>query len=189
MAPSRGKVTKTPPTPNAKSVSLLATRTEVFNHAPLVEASIQCYNKCTLAMQDIMRRISVVVPCDLQYRDYVGALLVQLCREVEEKGEPRPFCHQVISAFNEAFNNLAIHGKISQPIRIVIDLTDKRLIIEFHHDGESFKVESVKTPDLNDVRESGMGLFIMTSFMHKIEYASAEGDLTKVLRMTRYLNG
>ncbi|MCP4680250.1 MAG: ATP-binding protein [Deltaproteobacteria bacterium] len=138
------------------------------------------------------KRVSILVPCDLEFRDAVGGLVRQVCERLEEHGEPSGFANQVISAFNEAFNNLATHGGQGLKTRDVlvnIDISDTQLIIEFQDDGESFEFKSYKIPDLTKLRESGMGLSIMRAFMDNLKYSSGDGNLANVLRLERNLTG
>ncbi len=138
------------------------------------------------------KQISILVSRDLEFRDPVGGLVRQICERLEEQGEPPGFTNQVISAFNEAFNNLATHGGQdleTKDILINIDVNDTQLLIEFQDDGESFELKHYKNPDLTKLRESGMGLSIMRAFMDTINYSPGQQSLANVLRLERILTG
>jgi len=134
-------------------------------------------------------KIITLVPCQLEFRDTVGAQVRQICTRLEKDGEPKGFADQVVSAFNEAFNNCVAHS-YSEPdettILIFIEVTDSQLIIEFDDDGKSFDLEK-DAPTVGELCESGMGLFIMRSFMSKLEYTSKNKKTANVLRMVRDL--
>ena len=71
-------------------------------------------------------RISLLVPCQLASRDAVSSLVEHICIQIEKEGEPEGFRHQIVSAFNEAFNNLARHGEKelkNANIMIVVEVT------------------------------------------------------------------
>ncbi len=139
-------------------------------------------------------RISVLVPCKLAYRDTVGAMVTQVCSQLEKVSEPDGFTYQVISAFNEAFNNHAKHGDVTRngdkqrDILIVISVTNRQLVIEFQDDGKPFKLDNTEKPDLSQLRESGMGLFIMRAFMSELSYKAGSDNKANVLRLVRNLS-
>jgi serine/threonine-protein kinase RsbW len=128
-------------------------------------------------------------------RDAVSSLVEHICVQLEKESEPEGFRYQVVSAFNEAFNNLARHGgeKLKDKnIMVVVEVTDSQIIIELHDSGKGFnflkKLEQ-DVPEPGELRESGMGLFIMRSFMSELKYQSSTEDGVNVLRMVRNLTG
>jgi serine/threonine-protein kinase RsbW len=131
-------------------------------------------------------KLSVVVPCDMRFRDPVGALLQLLCQPLGADGETLGY--QVVSAFNEAFNNLSQYAYPDRAgdVEIQVELRSDRLIIELHDDGERFDFDEVEAPDLGEMPESGLGIFIMRSFMSKVCYQP--GGEKNVLRMERRLD-
>lgn len=131
-------------------------------------------------------KLSVVVPCELRFRDPVGALLQLLCQQLDTDGQTLGY--QVVSAFNEAFNNLTQYAYPDREgeVEIQIELRSDRLIIELHDDGERFDFDEVDAPDLGEMPESGLGIFIMRSFMSEVRYHP--GGEKNVLRMERRLD-
>ena len=136
--------------------------------------------------------ISLLVMCKLSLRDTVGAMIGQICDRLEKAGEPEGFKYQVTSAFNEAFNNHAKHGGPElreKEILINVTVTDTQLIIEFQDDGKTFELGGTAKPELSQLRESGMGLFIMRAFMSELYYESGDDRKANVLRLVRNLTG
>jgi anti-sigma regulatory factor (Ser/Thr protein kinase) len=91
----------------------------------------------------------------------------------------------VVSAFGEAFNNVAIHGFRGQPpgsVDIEISWTEEQIVIQMSDSGRSFDPDAVPELALDDLPEGGMGIFIMRSFMDEIEY---EAGPPNVLRMVK----
>jgi serine/threonine-protein kinase RsbW len=135
-------------------------------------------------------RISIILPCDLRYRDAVGAMIQQVCQRLEHEGAEPGLGHQVLSAFNEAFNNLSLHGPESSPAALEVDLqlTAEQLAIEIRDEGDPFDYTEVAPPDLDELPESGLGIFIMRSFMSEVHYLPrADGAGKNRLRMVRDL--
>jgi anti-sigma regulatory factor (Ser/Thr protein kinase) len=138
-------------------------------------------------------RISLLVPCQLISRDAISSLVEHICTRLEQEGEPEGFRYQVVSAFNEAFNNLARHGgeKLkNKEIMVVVEVNELQIIIELHDSGKGFKFPKQtedEVPQPGELRESGMGLFIMSSFMSELKYQSNSEDGVNILRMVRNL--
>lgn len=82
------------------------------------------------------------------------------------------FHAQVISAVGEAFNNVVLHayaGRSDGPVDMRIETAKQQIRIEIRDWGSSFDPGAVPPPALDDLPESGLGLFIMQSFM-KLKY-------------------
>lgn len=145
----------------------------------------------TGARQDEVIRLKI--PCSLEYRDLALRLVAGACSLVRARrveagagGEQaaRAFDEQVVSGFGEAFSNIVLHGK-SPPgadLEIEIEPHDDHLTIRLKDQGRPFELSSVPSPDLGSLPESGMGVFIMKSWMDDVSYRPGDPN---VLSMTR----
>jgi anti-sigma regulatory factor (Ser/Thr protein kinase) len=98
---------------------------------------------------------------------------------------PDDFEAEVVSAFGEAFNNIAVHGfrgKVPEPVQIEVDWDEDKIVITFVDNGLTFAPESVAAPDLDELPEHGMGLFIIKSCMDEVDYRPGPPN---VLRLTK----
>ena len=134
--------------------------------------------------------MQVTVPCDLRYRDAVGALIQQVCQRLEHEGAETGLGFQVVSAFNEAFNNLVQyaypppdHGLVEVELAIGQD----QLTLELLDSGATFELDAVESPDLDGLPETGLGIFIIRSFMTDVSYQAGSGGEKNRLRMIRQL--
>jgi anti-sigma regulatory factor (Ser/Thr protein kinase) len=78
------------------------------------------------------------------------------------------FHAQVVSAVGEAFNNVVLHGyqgRTDGPLDLRIHTGPGRIRIDMRDWGPSFDPKSVPIPALDALPESGLGFFIMQSFM------------------------
>jgi serine/threonine-protein kinase RsbW len=135
--------------------------------------------------------IKLRIPGALMYRDLAVRVVSAASRLVGSKdGVLVPhsdFDDQVVSAFGEAFNNVAIHGfRGCEPgvIEIEIEVGDDFITVRLIDNGKSFDISSVPTPDLDALPESGMGLFIIRSFMSEVSYRAGSPN---VLSLTKRL--
>ncbi len=113
--------------------------------------------------------IRAILPSRLEYRDLAIRLVASACKLVPAGGDD--FSNEVVSAFSEALNNVVIHGGVSpeDEVEIEIDLGEDRLTLRLKDYGMSFDPRTVPSPDLDALPESGMGAFIIMSFMDQVE--------------------
>ncbi len=99
---------------------------------------------------------------------------------------------QVVSAYNEAFNNLAqyaYHGHEQDgDVELLMEVTQTHLALVLRDRGESFDLDAVYPPDLGQLPESGFGIFIMRSWMNEVRYEPKIDGETNILRMIKYLH-
>ena len=120
--------------------------------------------------------IRLRVPGTLKFRSVAVRVVAEACRlaqgrDGEQEGDE--FEAQTVSAFGEAFNNVAIHGYEGVSpgdVDIEVDWTLEEFSIQLTDTGRSFDPDTIGPPELEDLPEGGMGLFIMRSFMDDVEY-------------------
>jgi serine/threonine-protein kinase RsbW len=134
-------------------------------------------------------RLVVSVPARIEYRDAVGALVVEVCRGQLAADQSAEVGHQLVSAFNEAFNNVVLHAYAGRPegsVEVELTIEPPRIELRVADHGQSFDPRTVKEPDLDQFPEGGLGLYVMRSFMNEVEYHAGEPN---VLTMVKYLEG
>lgn len=140
--------------------------------------------------------IRLSVPGALEFRDVAVRVVGTACRLMRPHGDTGGSAHdahdgspgradfshdefstQVVSAFSEAFNNLAIHGYRAFPsgperrIELEIASVDGSFVVRLRDFAAPYDPGSYQElPD--ELPERGMGLFIIRSFMDEITYTS-----------------
>jgi serine/threonine-protein kinase RsbW len=115
--------------------------------------------------------IRMTVLGTLEHRDVVLRAVSAACKLVTvppQTGSWQDFQVQVVSAVSEAFNNLVLHGyrgRRDGRIDLSIRPGEGRIDIEVRDWGKGFDPKRVPAPELDSLPESGLGLFIMQSFM------------------------
>jgi serine/threonine-protein kinase RsbW len=101
---------------------------------------------------------------------------------VQDTGqEPDEFDAQVVSAFSEAFNNVAMHGYKGLPpgdVDIEIEANADGILIRIADMGNTYDFLSIPVPPLDKLPESGMGVYIIRSFMDSVTYEAGEPPRT-----------
>ncbi|AKT37777.1 ATP-binding protein [Chondromyces crocatus] len=92
---------------------------------------------------------------------------------------------QTLSAVGEAFNNIAIHAyRVGIPghVDIEIESDEGGIMICLMDTGSSFEPGQVMAPDMTALPESGMGLFIMNSFMDEVDYRPGNPNVLRLVK-------
>jgi serine/threonine-protein kinase RsbW len=102
----------------------------------------------------------------------------------DEALTPEEFEAQTLSAFGEAFNNIAIHGYRAAPgdVEIEIESDEEGIVIRLIDTGSSFDPGCVAVPDMANLPESGMGLFIINSFMDEVDYRPGKPNILRLAK-------
>ncbi len=132
--------------------------------------------------------IRLSVPGALPYRDVVLRVVASSCKlllarhpetqKASHEDHDDELAMQVVSAVSEVFNNIAIHGYENRPpgrVELEIEIEDHQITLRVSDTGNSYDLASIKAPELEQLPESQMGLFIVRSFMDEVRYEPGDG--------------
>lgn len=125
-------------------------------------------------------------PGTLQYRD-LAVRLVTSATKLVERGDAS-FRDELVSAFGEAFNNVALHaylGRAEGRVVLAIEFGRDWMTIRMSDNGLAFDPTRVHAPDLPSLPESGMGLFIIRSFMDELSYRPGPPNMLSMTKRVR----
>ncbi|MEG0181666.1 MAG: ATP-binding protein [Terrisporobacter sp.] len=88
-------------------------------------------------------------------------------------------------AISEACTN-AIKHSLDDVFTITFNILEHGLTIEIKDNGKGYDTSTITGPDLENLKESGMGLFIIESLMDDVTIESQEGKGTTI-KITKYL--
>ncbi len=91
-------------------------------------------------------------------------------------------------AISEACTNAITHGLCKEEENFYIDFrTDgKKLVVSVYDNGKGCLSHNIKKPRLGELKEGGLGIFIIKSLMDDVEILSNKGKGT-VIKMTKYV--
>jgi serine/threonine-protein kinase RsbW len=97
------------------------------------------------------------------------------------------FTDQVVSAVGEVYNNIVLHGYAGREpdsIHLQIEIYPGWMRVTMKDMGTSYDPFQAPSPDLDTLPESGLGIFIMRSFVDEVTYvAGRPNTLTLVKRL------
>ncbi len=128
------------------------------------------------------------VPGEIVFRDLATRTVAAVCKlATKDHLESEEFGHELVSAVGEAFNNSVLHaysghsGEIT--LRIIYD--DQQVGVEILDYGDSFDMAAVPDLDLAEPVESGMGLFIIKSFVDEVTYEAGSPNCLRMKKRFR----
>ncbi len=83
-------------------------------------------------------------------------------------------------AVGEACSNAIIHGKSDDIVDIIFSVKEDKLIVEIIDSGDGFIVQKYEKPDLDNPKETGLGIFIIKTLMDDVSIESKVGEGTKI---------
>src|SRR6185436_850220 len=174
MAGYSGKVRTNPKDAPTTSISRFAKRTGPFTRVPYNETEKLRKPGSQSGMMATPTPIRAQMIGRLQHRNVALRSVSAACKLVA-KGEAtktpvwNEFHCQVISAVSEAFNNIVLHGYEGRDdgvIEMEIHTRPDHISVELRDYGSSFDPRAAKEPELDSLPESGLGIFIIKSFMN-----------------------
>jgi serine/threonine-protein kinase RsbW len=119
----------------------------------------------------------------IEHRHLAIDLVSVLIQHVERAD--KQFREEMITAFGEAFNNIAIHGyrgRTDGMLDVEVDLSPEQITIRLMDTGIEVDFSHVAPPDLESMPEGGMGVFMIHALVDKVEY---HGGKVNVLTLTK----
>ena len=136
--------------------------------------------------------ICLEVPGIIECRDMTLRTVAAACKLVMPDSRAREerhseFVTHVVSAVGEAYNNIVLHGYAGREpgtVHMRIENCCEWMRVMLKDTGVSFDPSQALAPDLGALPESGMGIFIMRSFVDEITYvAGSPNTLTLFKRL------
>jgi serine/threonine-protein kinase RsbW len=134
--------------------------------------------------------ICLEVPGIIECRDIALRTVSAACKLVmpkisEQKSHSPDFISHIVSAVGEAYNNIALHGYAErEPGTIHIQIENCRdwMRVIIKDTGVSFHPSQAPPPDLDSLPESGLGIFIMKSFVDEVTYTAGPPNVLTLFK-------
>ncbi len=97
----------------------------------------------------------------------------------------RMFRHEMITAFGEAFNNIAIHAyrdQVDGMLDVEVELRSDEMTLRLLDMGRAVDFGGLHPPDLDSMPERGMGVFMIHALVDEVVY---RGGAPNVLSLTK----
>ncbi len=94
-------------------------------------------------------------------------------------------------AVSEACTNVIRHAFRFDPTRrfgLSIQVSDRYFLVQLQYEDAQFNPGAIPLPDLNNLREGGLGVYIMRRIMDAVEYATDPPTRTVTVRMLKRIS-
>lgn len=134
-------------------------------------------------------QVDVIIPTKTKYLDLIGSIGERVAKDLETfTGDREALAYHLNLVLTEATINAIKHANYNNPedtVRIVIQIQEDAVIIKVYDHGQGFDLESVPSPDFDNPKEGGMGLFFIKSLMDSVTYTKQKDG--NVLEIVKYL--
>ncbi|HSQ90134.1 MAG TPA: ATP-binding protein [Romboutsia sp.] len=117
--------------------------------------------------------------------EYVGIIRLTTSGIANKIGFSMDDIEDMKVAVSEACTNAIKHSD-DDVLYIAFKILEDGITIEIQDKGKGYDIESIPQPDLNNPKESGLGLFIIQTLMDEVSIESKDNQGTTI-KMTKYL--
>lgn len=127
-------------------------------------------------------RLHASVPCRLDYRHGVSVLLEALCGGLEERD-----VYHIVSAFNEAFNNVVEHAQlgVQDAMEVHAERGTDRVALRIVDYGVPYEPELTEPPQEVDplaLSDGGIGLVLIRMCMDEVHYERTDSNVLSMMK-------
>lgn len=122
--------------------------------------------------------VNLSLPCK---PEYVSVARLTASFVANQMGFDIEAIEDIKLAVGEACNNAVLHSGNSPTYQLELKNMESSLIIEVKDSGKGFDKEAYKAPELDELQENGLGLFIIKSLMDDVEIQTVEGNGTRII--------
>ncbi|NUJ80654.1 ATP-binding protein [Methylocystis sp. FS] len=138
-------------------------------------------------MCETVVNLDIVVPNQTRYLRFVGAIAEQLAKELDVPEDTRDtLAFHLNLALTEAVANAIQYSSAANSpdsVRISFSVEDANLSVRVFDHGEGFDLAALPTPEIDELRERGRGIFFIRSVMDSVQYHKTESG--NVLEMRK----
>ncbi|MFP4439731.1 MAG: ATP-binding protein [Chloroflexaceae bacterium] len=127
-------------------------------------------------------RIYLELPAAYKYLKLLSGCIEELLTSVAGIADREVVTYNVQLAAHEVCTNIVEHAYAGNPdgciaITLTLHPDPPQMTMDFRDTGRTFDLACVPTPNLDEVRERGYGLFLIYNLMDTVEYTPhAEGN-------------
>ncbi len=133
--------------------------------------------------------ITLRLPAVFEYRDLVTRAVATGCKiATQDAGgtaeAATELSNAMVSAVGEAFNNVVEHAYEGHggEVTLTIESREGEICITLSDHGRPFDIDAVPDPDMALLPESGMGVFIIRSFVDEVDYQPGPPNVLSLKR-------
>ena len=133
--------------------------------------------------------VDIKVPNQTRYLSLIGKIGEDIAKELDKyKGDRDTLAYHINLALTEATVNAIKYANAGDPdtqVHILITISEEELLIRVFDKGQGFDINTIPTPDFQQLEDRGRGVFIIKSIMDRVNYRQVNDGY--VLEMVKRL--
>jgi serine/threonine-protein kinase RsbW len=134
-------------------------------------------------------QVDVIIPTQTKYLELIGQLGEQIVQKIDTfAADKDTLAYHLNLVLTEATANAIKHAHHNNPedtVKIAIHIQDDAINIKVYDHGPGFDLQAVLSPDFDQPKEHGMGLFFIRTLMDSVAYIRTDDG--NVLEIIKYL--
>ena len=127
---------------------------------------------------NIIVNVDILVPNQTRYLSLIGNIAEQVAKELDAiSGDRDTLAYHLNLVLTEATVNAMRYASPSdtdKTVRVCIHIEDENLCIRVYDHGQGFDLNTVPTPDFEELNERGRGIFFIRALMDSVDYRKTE---------------
>ena len=123
-------------------------------------------------------QVDVIVPSETGYLGMVGNIGECIGRELDKAcSKQQWFAYHLDLVLTEATSNAIKHccrEVTDDTVRVTVQTQDSELVIRVYDHGQGFCLDTIPQPIVEQLPESGLGLFFIQSLMDSVTYTQSD---------------
>src|SRR6266540_1349237 len=134
--------------------------------------------------------VDIKVPNKTRYLSLIGKIGEDIANELDRfNGDRETLAYHLNLVLTEAMANAIKYANPTDPdtmVHIFINISMDKILIKVFDKGQGFDINSIATPNFEQLEDRGRGIFIIKSIMDSVNYKKL--TCGNVLEMSKKLN-
>ncbi len=134
--------------------------------------------------------VDIKVPNQTRYLSLIGRIGEDIAKELDKYcGDRETLAYHINLVLTEAMVNAIKYANAGDPdktVHILINITDKDLIIKVFDNGQGFDINAIPPPNFEQLEDRGRGIYLIRALMDSVSYCKIDGG--NVLEMMKRLD-
>jgi len=134
--------------------------------------------------------VDIKVPNQTRYLSLIGRIGEDIAKELDKyTGDRETLAYHINLVLTEAMVNAIKYANPNEPdklVHILINISEDELVIKVFDKGQGFDINSIPSPNFEDLEDRGRGIFLIRSLMDSVCYKKTRNG--NVLEMSKKLH-
>jgi serine/threonine-protein kinase RsbW len=131
--------------------------------------------------------VDIKVPNQTRYLSLIGKIGEDIAKELDKfDGDRETLSYHLNLVLTEAMANAIKYAYAGDPetmVHICISISAEEILIKVFDNGQGFDINTIPTPNFEQLEDRGRGIFIIKSLMDKVKYhKQGKGNVLEMVK-------